>query len=130
MGTDYDHYLGGCREKGLQPISSWRFRVAFAWYQRESHKPFADILALGLKQRARFVARLDRYKTLMELAFPGRGTSGASGPHEDNKREDDKPGTESSGDREPRVPLEPMLTGCAARPLPIPDAPDQSFWRV
>ena len=44
--------------------------------------------------------------------------------------EGDEPGAAACGVREPRVPLEPVLVGCAARSLPTPDAPDESFWRV
>ena len=44
--------------------------------------------------------------------------------------EDDEPGAASCGVWEPRVPLEPVLVGYAARALPTPDAPDEAFWRI
>ena len=44
--------------------------------------------------------------------------------------EDDEPGAAACGVCEPRVPLEPVLVGCAARALPTPDAPDEAFWRI
>ena len=125
MESEYDYYLIGCRTKNVKPLSPWRFRVAYAWYQREADKPFAEILALGLKQRAELVARLDRYKTLAELVLLGYKPAQFIRPPED-----DKPDLTPSGDREPRVPNDPVLTGCAARSLPSPNAPDQSFWRV
>lgn len=133
MESDYDYYLAGCRKKGVKSLSPWRFRIAYAWYQREADKPFADILALDLKQRAGLMARLDHYKTLAESMLLGHGMDRFPRPRVDDEPGNlpgSPPGSVMAGDRAALPPPEPILAGAAARPLPAPDAPDQSFWRV
>ncbi len=116
MDNDYNCYLLGCRSAGLEPIEEWRFRVLQEDYLRH---------AAGAEQDTRgdlvppFV--LERLAALVAEGYKIAAGGSAEG---------DEPGAAACGVREPRVPLEPILVGCAARPLPTPDAPDESFWRT
>lgn len=116
MDKDYECYLLGCRSAGLEPLEHWRFRLLQDEYLRqaadsEQEAGHSRIPAFALEQLAAMVA--EGYKI-------------AAG----DSPEGEEPGAAACGVREPRVPLEPVLAGCAARPLPTPDAPDESFWRV
>jgi hypothetical protein len=114
--TDYECYLLGCRSAGLEPMELWRFRLlqeAFLRYSVEKEqKP-------GYIRISNFV--LERLAALVAEGY--RIAAGGSA-------EGEGPGAAACGVREPRVPLEPVLTGCATCPLPLPDPPDLSFWRV
>ncbi len=115
--TDYECYLLGCRNAGENPLEEWRFRLLQAEYlRRAAHQElWADrspIPLFVLEQLAALVA--EGYK----IAAGGGSENG------------DEPGATACGVRQPRVPLEPVLAGSAARSLPILDAPDLSFWRT
>ncbi len=113
---DYECYLLGCRSAGVEPVGLWRFRLLQEAYLRHAaeveQEPQDDQVPL-------FV--LERLATLVAEGYKIAAGGGAKG---------DEPGAAACGVREPRVPPEPVLVGCAARPLPTPDAPDESFWRV
>jgi hypothetical protein len=116
MDKDYECYLLGCRSAGVEPMEEWRFQVLQEAYLRhaagaEQNPHDASVPPFVLERLAALVA--EGYKIV----------SGGNA-------EGDEPGAAACGVREPRVPLEPVLVGCVARPLPIADAPDESFWRV
>jgi len=116
MDKDYEYYLLGCRSAGVEPMEESQFRLvqsAFLYPAAGTAQDLHDDLIPPsvLERLAAMVAEGQR------IAAGG----GAEG---------DEPGAAACGVREPRVPLEPVLVGCAARPLPIADAPDESFWRV
>ena len=114
MSSDYEHYRAGCRSESLAPFSAWRFHLLYGGYQRTRLRMEPDPHTRPASSPA-----LERHAGLVRL---GREIAATARP--------DEPGTVTSGVREPRVPFEPVLSGCAARPLPAPDAPDQSFWRT
>ena len=115
-GKDYEYYLLGCRSVGVEPVEPWRFQVFQEAYllhtaQAEPDPRSDQIPPFVLEQLATLVA--EGYKIAA-----GRSAEG------------DEPGASACGVREPRTPLEPVLVGCAARSLPSPNAPDESFWRT
>ena len=116
MDNDYKCYLLGCRSAGVEPMEAWRFRLLQEAFLR--HAAEAEQNSHG-DQVPPFV--LERLAALV-----AEGYKIAAG----GNTEGDEPGAAACGVREPRVPWEPILVGCAARPLPSPDAPDESFWRV
>ena len=116
MSSDYEHYVAGCRSEGVAPLSAWRFRLLYSGHQR-----LQDLMERDPHRAPISSAALQR---IADLVRRGQEIAATVRPDED------EPGTAASGVREPRVPFEPILTGCAARPLPTPDAPDQSFWRT
>lgn len=114
--TDYECYSLGCRSAGIAPLEEWRFRMLQQEYLRRAAEPEqnsdqSSISAFALEQLAALMA--EGYKI-------------AAGGSPDS----DEPGAAAAGVREPRVPLEPVLTGCAARSLPSLDTPDNSWWRT
>ena len=116
MEKDYECYLLGCRSAGIEPVGFWRFELlqeAFLCHAAEAEQDARGdgVPAYALEQLAALVAE-------------GYKIAAGGGP------EGDEPGAAACGVREPRTPLEPVLVGCAARALPTPDAPDESFWRV
>ena len=113
---DYECYLLGCRDAGIEPVGLWRFRLLQEEYLRRTAEAEQDPRADPLPP---FV--LERLAALVAEGYKIAAGGGAEG---------DEPGAAACGVREPRVPREPVLVGCAARPLPTPDAPDESFWRV
>ena len=116
MEKDYECYLLGCRSAGIEPVGFWQFVLLQEAYLR--HAAEAEQDARG-NQVPLFV--------LEELvALVAEGYKIAAG----GNTEGDEPGAAACGVREPRVPLEPVLVGCAARSMPTPDAPDESFWRI
>ena len=111
--NDYEHYLLGCRSAGEEPVGLWRFRTLQEAYLRQVAE-------------AQQSSRGDQVPQFVLERLVAEGYRIAAG----GNAEGDEPGTAACGVREPRVPREPVLVGCAARPLPTADAPDQSFWRV
>jgi hypothetical protein len=114
--TDYKCYVLGCRSVGEQPLEEEHFRALQEEYLRRANNQelWADrspIPQFVLEQLALHVAKGYRIAA-------GGNTGG------------EEPGTAACGVREPRVPLEPVLAGSAARSLPTLDSPDQSFWRT
>lgn len=114
--TDYECYLLGCQSAGLAPLKKWRFQLLqkqyLRWTSELERKPEQDAIPpFVLEQLALLVAE---------------GYRIAAG----SRDEGEEPGTAACGVREPRVPLEPVLAGSAARSLPYADAPDLSFWRT
>lgn len=116
VDQDYECYLLGCRSAGLEPLEEWRFRVLQEHYLRHAVEAQQEPGDVGVST---FV--LERLAALVAEGYKIAAGGGAEG---------DEPGAAACGVREPRVPLEPVPVGCAARPLPTPYAPDQSFWRV
>ncbi len=114
--TDYECYLLGCRSAGIEPVGLWQFKLLQEAYLR--HAAEAEQDARG-SQVPLFV--LDGLAALVAEGYKIAAGGNAEG---------DEPGAAACGVREPRVPLEPVLVGCAARALPTPDAPDEAFWRV
>ena len=114
--NDYKCYLLGCRSAGVEPMELWRFQVLQEAFLR--HAAGAQQDPQG-DQIPSFV--LERLAALVAEGYKIAAGGSAEG---------DEPGAAACGVREPRVPLEPVLVGYAARPLPTADAPDQSFWRV
>ena len=110
---DYECYLLGCRSAGEEPVGMWRFRTLQEAYLRQVAE-------------AQQASRGDQVPPFVLERLVAEGYRIAAG----GKAEGDEPGAAACGVREPRVPLEPVLVGCAARSLPTPDAPDESFWRV
>ncbi len=116
MDKDYECYLLGCRSAGLEPLEHWRFRLLQEKFLRRAAESEQEsgqdrIPSFALEQLAAMIA--EGYKIAA-----GGGEEG------------EESGAAACGVREPRVSLEPVLIGCAARPLPTPDAPDEAFWRV
>lgn len=112
--TDYKCYLLGCRSAGIEPLEPWRFQVLQAEYLRrasEPEQPPSPISDFVLEQLATVLA--DGYRI-------------AAG----NRDDGEEPGAAAAGVREPRVPLEPVLSASAARSLPLAGSPDTSFWRT
>ena len=118
MGSDYEHYLAGCRSEGVTPLSEWRFRLLYTGHLRRQGQALAE------PDPRRAPASSPALEHIADLVRLGQKIEAKV------RREGDEPGAAASGVREPRVPLEPLLCGCAARPLPTPDDPDQSFWRT
>lgn len=116
MDQDYEWYLLGCRSAGLEPLEPWRFRLLQDDYLRHATEVEQES---GRNAVPPFV--LERLAALIAEGARIAAGDGAEG---------DEPGAAACGVREPRVPREPLLVGCAARPLPTLDAPDQSFWRI
>ncbi len=114
--TDYQCYLLGCRSAGVEPLEEWRFQMLQSEYLRQASSP-------ELWERRSPVPEfvLERLASLV-----AEGYKIAAGGHADG----DEPGAAAAGVREPRVPLEPVLTGSAACALPSADAPDYAFWRI
>lgn len=112
--TDYECYLLGCESAGIEPLEEWRFRMLQFEILRRANAPEqagqSPISAFVLEQLALLVA--GGYKI-------------AAGGNADGE----EPGA-AAGDREPRVPLEPVLAASAARSLPSSDSPDTSSWRT
>ncbi len=120
--ADYMCYLLGCQDAGIAPLEEWHFHLLQQEYLRraaeaEQEPSQPDVPPFVLEQLARLVA--EGYK----IAASGGSQTKSS----DSGAE---PGSAACGVREPRRPLEPVLVGSAARPLPASDAPDQSFWRT
>ena len=113
--TDYECYLLGCRNAGIEPLEEWRFRMLQAEYLRRAAEPEQP----SPSPISEFV--LEQLATLM-----AEGYKIAAGGNKDG----DEPGAASAGVREPRVPREPVLSGAAARSLPSANSPDTSFWRT
>ena len=115
--TDYKCYLLGCKSAGVEPLEKWHFQLLQEEYLRWTAEPDgkperAPIPPFVLEQLASLVA--EGYR----IAAGGSADS-------------EEPGAAAAGVREPRVPLEPVLAGSAARSLPIGgSAPDTSFWRT
>lgn len=130
MKTDYDFYLIGCREWGVKPISLWRFNAAYGKYRRGLSQDLgASFPDLAPERRQRIIGRWQHLQLLADLVSHGREV------HERARRhgtDEDSPGAAGAGMREPRPPQVPVLTGCAARPLPNPEDPlkGQAWWRV
>ena len=116
MENEYEYYLLGCRSAGMEPVEAWRFRLLQEAYLRHAAEAEQDPRNAHVPL---FV--LDGLAARVAEGYKIAAGGGAEG---------DEPGAAACGVREPRVPLEPVLVGCAARPLPTPDAPDQSFWRT
>ena len=114
--TDYECYLLGCRSAGIEPLEEWRFRLLL---DRERHQASAHEMWERHSPVPEFV--LER---LASLVAEGRRIAAGDGA------DGEEPGAAAAGVREPRVPLEPVLTASAARPLPPADGPDTSFWRT
>lgn len=142
--NDYQWYLYSCGKEGTRPISARRFRVLLDTYKRD----FAAFVGLDLfplrpRQRVRMLRRWTRLCEVARLADAGRGTItagtvinnprqvppddrpefGGSGP------KDDPPGA-APGVREPRRPIEPLLSGVGARPIPRPGSPSEPRWHA
>lgn len=115
MRTDYDYYVMGCRHWEMVPLSRWRFTVAYAAYQRMLKWAMTDWQNLTPKRRPRIVARWNRSRSLDALVRCGKDLAARAW------NGDDDAGTAGAGDREPRIPLTPLLSGCGARPLPAAD---------
>ena len=118
MSSDYEHYLAGCRSAGVPPLSEWRFRLLYGGHRRRLGEALTEPDAL------RVPASSPALEHLADLVRLGQEIEAKV------RREGDEPGASASGVREPRVPIEPLLCGCTARPLPTPNDPDQSFWRT
>lgn len=116
MENDYECYLLGCRSAGVEPMERERFRLLQEASLRHAAGAEPDRHGDPVPP---FI--LERLATLVAEGYKIAAGGSAEG---------DEPGAAASGVREPRVPLEPVLAGCAARPLPTADAPDQSFWRT
>lgn len=116
MDHEYECYLLGCRSAGLEPLEEWRFRML----QDESLRHAAEA------QNEAGHSRIPLYALQQLAALIAEGHRVAAG----DSPEGEEPGAAACGVREPRVPWEPVLVGCAARSLPTPDMPAQSFWRV
>jgi hypothetical protein len=114
--TDYKCYLLGCRSVGEKPLEEEHFR---ALQEEMGKRANNQELWAGRSPIPLFV--------LEQLAqHVAKGYQVAAGGNANGE----EPGTAACGVREPRVPLEPVLAGSAARSLPNLDAPDQSFWRT
>ena len=114
--TDYECYLLGCRSAGQQPMESWRFQLLQAAFLRHAAEEQQEPNRAHIPDSV-----LERLAALVAEGYRIAAGGNAEG---------EEPGTAACGVREPRVPLEPVLTGCAARSLPTQADPDQSFWRV
>ena len=120
---DYKCYLLGCRSAGVEPMEESLFRVLQQWrFQLQQEEPSRDVAEADQEPNRPRVPPfvLERLAVLMAEGY--KIAAGGA--------EDDEPGAAACGVREPRVPLEPVLVGCAARALPMPDAPDEAFWRI
>ncbi len=113
---DYECYLLGCRSAGVEPVGLWRFRLLQEAYLRHANQAEQDSRGEGISS---FV--VEQLAALVAEGYKIAAGGNAGG---------DEPGAAACGVREPRVPPEPVLVGCAARPLPTPNAPDESFWRT
>jgi hypothetical protein len=128
MKTHYEHYLLGCRGAGLKQISFWRFQLAYGKYQRE-FRQMMDLQwdSLSPKAQHRLVIESRWLIGLANLVRAGERLAQMAA--RDNP--EDEPGTAGAGDREPRMPLTPVLAGCAARALPTDDGLKEQYgWRV
>jgi hypothetical protein len=114
--TDYNCYLLGCRSAGLKPMEWWRFQLLQEAFLRRAAEEKQEPDRVRVPEVV-----LERLAALV-----AEGYRIAAG----NSEAEEEPGAAACGVREPRVPLGPVLTGCAARSLPTRDAPDLSFWRV
>jgi len=113
---DYKCYVLGCRNEGEEPLEEWRFRLLQEEYLRRANN---SKLWAGRSPVPQFVLE----QLALRMAEGYKIAAGGTAEGED-------PGAAARGVREPRVPLEPVLAGSAARSLPQSDAPDQSFWRT
>jgi len=114
--TDYDYYLMGCRYMEAQPLSRWRFAVAYAKYWQLQR--LAADQAADPKRQSRIVRRWHLLRSVADLVERGKDIAARAGRFENGE---DEPGSAGAGDREPRAPLAPVLCGCGARSLPYPD---------
>lgn len=114
--TDYKCYLLGCESAGVEPLEEWRFQLLQEQYL---HQASSHALWERRPPVPEFV--LERLASLVAEGY--RIAAGGSADSEE-------PGAAAAGVREPRVPLEPVLAGSAARSLPTDNAPDNSFWRT
>ena len=97
---DYECYLLGCRSAGIEPVGFWRFELLQEAYLR--HAAEAEQDARG-SQVPLFV--LEGLAAMVAEGYKIMAGGNAEG---------DEPGAAACGVREPRVPLEPVLVGCAA----------------
>ncbi len=114
--NDYECCLLGCRSANVEPLEEWRFRL----FQEE-------LLRRATNQELWADRSPIPQFVLEQLALRmAEGYKIAAGGTADGE----EPGAATCGVREPRVPLEPVLAGSAARSLPTADAIDESFWRT
>ena len=125
MQTYYQHYLLGCRQSGVKPLSVWRFSIAYGKYRREFRRALDErVDLLPEKGRERIVGRWTRLVRLAELVECGQQIAEAA------RRGEDDAGAAGAGAREPRTPLTPVLVGGASRALPTDDASNtRADWR-
>lgn len=114
--TDYECYVLGCRNSGEDPVEEWRFQLLQQEYLRRAtnQELWADRSPIP-----QFVLEQLALRVVEGYKIAASGTA-----------DGEEPGAAACGVREPRVPLEPVLAGSAARSLPTDDAPDRSFWRT
>lgn len=116
-GRDYAYYRAGCNYMRETPLSRWKFRVAFLAYERY----FAD-LSMRMDSRIPWAALIE----IADMVRVGREYATSTGI--DPEDEDDYSG--GMGVREPRRPLDPVLVGSGARPLPpVIDSPGVDYDR-
>jgi len=157
MLIDYYYYRLGCEKAKARPLTRLRFDIAYAGYLRDQDKAlaiFAD--TVDKKARLRLAARWTKLAKIAALVLRGMIIAGREDPElvaasggavrhpqpveawptpviDDVRRpKDDGPPPDAGapGVREPRRPIDPVLAGAGARPMPIPgqDAPTYPSW--
>lgn len=138
--NDYQWYLYSCGTEGIRPVSARRFAICLqAWLSGHEEYDALDLLSLPHRQRLRLMRRWSRLNRLARLADAGRGTITAGTvttvPRQPSRENlwlpnDDPPPDAAPGVREPRWPVEPVLSGIGARPIPRPDAAPEPRWHA
>jgi len=148
---EYEYYKLGCKVEGERSIGRKRFLAAVARFERDQATMMVRIDAIDDHRKSmRLIVQWTKVLRVQEIVKAGKIAAGVLEPdkvtastvqaaseladrvRDDSPGDDNYPGPDYGAPpvREPRRPIDPVLAGAGARPMPIAgqDAPAYPSW--